>query len=169
MKIKLFIVISALFFLFGCSKSPNIDINLFCNDFNKASEIIDISAEGSSLKLENNNATHYLKADKNVLLTLSSLPDGTIHRCTVTYNHSGNYDIFLDSIKASIVSFCNEEPENIINKLKLNKNSTDGYSVKVTSDWHTFDIDVSKNTTVFIIRSKKYSPETNTSPTLKNH
>ena len=149
------------------------DINIFLEGFNKASEITDLSAEKCTFTTENKINTHYRRIDKNTLLTLTSLPDGTVYRCAVAYEHTGNFEIFDDSVKSAISSFCNksiEESEKVIKDLKLiRKNLTNGYSISKATDWYTFNCESSENTTVFIIRAKKYSPETNTSPTLKKH
>ena len=149
------------------------DTNIFIEGFNKVSESIDLSADNCVFIRKKNENTHYCKINKSTLLTLTSLSDGTVYRCTVTFDHSGNFEIFKDSIKSAISSFCNENPEEsvkIMSGLKLiKKNLTNGYSTGKTTDWYIFNCESSENATVFIIRAKKYSPESNTSPTLKKH
>ena len=173
MKIRIFSAFLVVIMLSACSRSSQMDFNIFLEGFNKASETVDLSAEDCVFSSENQENTHYCEVDKNTLLTLSSLPDGTVYRCTVTFEHKGNFDTFEDSIRSAVSSFCNEsieDSEEIIKNLKLiPKNLTNGYSVNKTTDWYSFNCESSKNATVFIIRAKKYSPETNTAPTLKEH
>jgi len=173
MKIKFLAPFFALILLFGCSRSSEMDINGFLEGFNKASEAVDFLPSESVFKINNNMFTHYCRIDENTLLTLDSLPDGKIHRCCVSFKHSGNFEVFADALYASISSFCNEKDDTsqkIINNMKIyQKNLTDGFSSKYETDWYIFNCESSKDATVFIIRAKKYTPETNTSPTLKAH
>ena len=173
MKIRFFLAFLIVIFLFGCSRSMKMDINIFLEGYNKNSEFVDLNVNNCSFTQENKMNTHYCRVDKNILLTLNSLPDGTIYRCTVAFDHSGKFNIFQDSVKSAISSFCNESIEEsgkIMTDLKLiQKNLTNGYSVGKTTDWYIFNCESSENATVFIIRAKRYSPETNTSPTLKKH
>ncbi len=173
MKIKVFIPFLALFLLFGCSRSSEMDINVFLQGFNKTSEFVDFQASESVFESNNGMTTHYCKINSNILLMLESLPDGKIHRCSVTFKHSGDFELFKDCLYASISSFCNEKSEiaqKILSDMKISqKNLTDGFSSEHETDWYIFNCESSKDATVFIIRAEKYTPETNTSPTLKNH
>ena len=173
MKIKIFIPLLAVFLLFGCSRSSEMDINVFLEGFNKASEAVDFLPSESVFKINNNMFTHYCRIDENTLLTLDSLPDGKIHRCCVSFKHSGNFEVFADALSASISSFCNENDDavkKIISDMKISKqNLTEGFSSRHETDWYIFNCESTKDATVFIIRAEKYTPETNTSPTLKEH
>lgn len=152
---KIFIPIIVILLLAGCSRADKMDINIFFDGFNKASN--EISFDIKNAVCENNN-TYYCPVDSNILITLYTLKNGTVCECSVT--SSKNNSKFKETFCSSVVSFCNfteEEAESIYKNKTIKKDNYKFYYGKTDKSF------------VYIIKSEKYYPERNTSPTLKSH
>ncbi len=152
---KIFIPILVIILLAGCSRADRMDINIFFAEFNKVSK--EISFDIKNAVCENGN-TYYCPVDGNILITLYTLKNGTVCECSVA--SSKNNSQFREAFCSSVISFCNFSKENAENILKNKIKQKDNYKFYYGKTDKCF---------VYIIRSEKYYPERNTSPTLKSH